>query len=96
LSIVCPPLSHRLPEVFTNPDRYDPDRFSPERAEDRTTPFSLVTFGGGGHRCLGMHYAYAVVKVVLTLLLQRYALRLVQPGSTEPPGRLSVAYRARG
>jgi sterol 14alpha-demethylase len=76
LVFVVPTLSHRLPEVFRSPDRYDPERFSPERAEDKR-PYSLIGFGGGVHRCAGVNFAYQEMKVILTLLLARYDLELI-------------------
>ena len=38
---VAPTLSHRMPEVFPNPDQYRPERFSPEHDESRQ-PHSLI------------------------------------------------------
>ena len=29
LAFICPPVTHRLPEIYSNPDTYDPLRFSP-------------------------------------------------------------------
>lgn len=73
---LSPTLSHRLPEVWTLPDVYDPERFGPERAEDKR-PYSLIGFGGGTHRCAGVNFANQEMKVILTLLLQRYELKLL-------------------
>src|SRR5204863_7170558 len=42
LAMVSPAAAHRLPQVFANPDRYDPDRFGPPRQEDRRTKHGLV------------------------------------------------------
>ena len=86
LTMIAPSVSHRLPQVFADPDRYDPERFAPERGEDRKMPNSLIGFGGGLHRCLGVHFAYASMKVILTLLLQRYTLELVEPFPKSVPG----------
>jgi sterol 14alpha-demethylase len=103
ITMICPPVSHRLPDVFSNPDLYDPERFSPERAEDRSDPFTLVNFGGGVHRCLGVRFAFNEMKVILALLLQSYALELVNPaprpdystGITRPESPCCVRYRRR-
>ncbi len=73
---LSPTLSHRLPEVWTLPELYDPERFGPERAEDKL-PYSLIGFGGGTHRCAGVNFAYQEMKVILTMLLQRYELKLI-------------------
>eukprot|EP00170_Pyropia_yezoensis_P008902 contig_38145_g8936 len=35
-----PRVSGRLPELFDNPDVWDPERFAPGREEDRRAPFS--------------------------------------------------------
>jgi sterol 14-demethylase len=77
LVMVSPSVSHRRPDVFRNPDRFDPDRFAPPREEDRRTPYSLIGFGGGKHRCIGMAFAHQQIKVIWGLLLQRFNFELV-------------------
>lgn len=79
MTIMCPAVTHRIPEIFPNPDVYDPDRFGPQRAEDRQTPYALTGFGGGRHKCPGVSFAYNFMKVIFTLLLERYSLTLVNP-----------------
>jgi sterol 14-demethylase len=78
LAMVSPAVSHRLPEVFRNPDRYDPDRFAPGREEDRKHSYTLIGFGGGRHRCIGLTFAQQQVKVIWSVLLQRFKVELVQ------------------
>jgi sterol 14-demethylase len=103
ITMICPPVSHRLPEVFPNPDLYQPERFSPERGEDRSDPFALANFGGGAHRCLGMQFAFHEMKVILSLLLTRYELELDSPdplpdyglGIMRPAAPCIVKYRRR-
>jgi cytochrome P450 len=65
---------HRLPTVFKDPDRFDPDRFAPPREEDKQTPYSLVTFGGGPRVCIGQHFANIEVKALIAHVLPRYNL----------------------
>jgi sterol 14alpha-demethylase len=76
LAFVSPEISHRLPNIWTNPEQYDPLRFSPGREEDRV-PMTMIGFGGGVHRCTGLHFAYNFTKVALTRMLQRFDLELV-------------------
>ncbi|MGZ3681568.1 MAG: cytochrome P450, partial [Ktedonobacterales bacterium] len=55
---------HRMERYFANPDTFDPDRFAPPREEDRKTPYSLVTFGGGPRLCIGVNFANIEVKAL--------------------------------
>lgn len=74
LVAITPWVSHRMPELFRDPDRFDPERFSPARGEKM---HHLVGFGGGTHRCAGVNFAYLEMKVILSLLLRRYELELI-------------------
>jgi len=104
LVLISPAVSHRLPEVYSDPDRYDPDRFSAERPERARDPFALVGFGGGGRRCLGKEFALDLIKVTLALFLHRYELQLLGPAPMPKPGPdpnrprepVRVRYRRRG
>ncbi|MEM9578699.1 MAG: cytochrome P450 [Pseudomonadota bacterium] len=64
------------PELFSNPNAFDPDRFSPERAEDRVHRFAWTPFGGGAHKCLGMHFASMQVKLFMATLLRERRIAL--------------------
>jgi sterol 14-demethylase len=78
-TLLSPPLAHRLPEAFPEPARYEPWRFAPERAEERQHRFALVGFGGGGHKCLGIHCATNEMAVIMRLLLPQYPLERLTP-----------------
>jgi sterol 14-demethylase len=103
LAMVSPAVTHRLPTVFAAPDLFDPERFAPGREEDRRHPYSLIGFGGGKHRCIGVAFAYQQVKIILTRIFARYELEICagdyQPNYTtfvvgpRPPCR--VRYRRR-
>jgi sterol 14-demethylase len=76
LAMVAPAVTHRLPHLFADPERYDPDRFAPGREEDRRTQFALIGFGGGKHRCMGLGFAYQQIKLIWTVLLRDFELEL--------------------
>jgi sterol 14alpha-demethylase len=103
MAMVSPALSHRLPTVFHEPERYDPERFAPPREEHKRSAHALIGFGGGHHRCLGMHFAYLQIKALWTVLLSRFDLELCSPppapdyGSwvTGPRPPCRVRYRRR-
>jgi sterol 14alpha-demethylase len=78
-----PRLSHRLPEVFADPDRYLPDRFTGNKLARQ----SLIGFGGGVHKCIGMRFAYLEMQVILTRLLERFDFELIDTGVQPVPGQ---------
>jgi cytochrome P450 len=69
---VSPWFSHTMPEYWREPLKFDPERFSEGRAEDKQHPFLYVPFGGGAHKCIGMHFGEMEVKAVLHQMLLRF------------------------
>jgi retinoid hydroxylase len=70
--VIFPSMTHRMPEIYKEPDSFDPDRFAPPREEDKKYPYSLIGFGGGAHSCIGMDFANMEMKIILSTLLQKY------------------------
>ena len=66
---IAPDYVHQRPEYWTEPTRFDPERFSPARREDRRHPFAWAPFGGGAHKCIGLHFGTMEVKVIRHRLL---------------------------
>ncbi|MCG8668121.1 MAG: cytochrome P450 [Pseudomonadales bacterium] len=64
--------THYMPEYWSNPKTFDPLRFSPERAEDKKDFFQYIPFGGGAHKCLGLHFADIQGKLFLFHLLMNF------------------------
>jgi cytochrome P450 len=101
--VYSPWATHRMPDVFADPNRFDPDRFAPPRSEHKATPYSLVGFGGGPRLCIGQAFALMEMKIVASLLLRKYRWQLE---SNQPqlryvptlhplcglPGTISVAH----
>lgn len=71
-------LTHRHPDFWENPERFDPERFTPERAAARPT-FAYFPFGGGQRVCIGGQFALMEATLVLARFVQRYRVRLA-PG----------------
>ncbi|MFO1110661.1 MAG: cytochrome P450 [Bradyrhizobium sp.] len=75
---VNPLYTHHMPEIWTDPDKFDPLRFTDEAQRNRHR-FAWVPFGGGAHMCLGLHFAYMQAKTFARHLLQNLELSL-EPG----------------
>ncbi len=72
LAMVSPAASHRLPNVFRNPERFAPDRFGSPDFEDKQHRYALIGFGGGKHQCIGKRFAYVQLKAIWTVLLDSF------------------------
>lgn len=77
-----PALNHRLPELWTDPEKFDPDRFSEPRSEHKKHRYAFAPFGGGAHKCIGMVFGQLEIKTVMHRLLRKYRLELPHPAYT--------------
>jgi cytochrome P450 len=76
----CSWASHRIPEVFPDPEAFIPERFTRER-KAALPRGAYVPFGGGQRICIGKRFGQTEVKLVATMLLQRLRLDAL-PGRT--------------
>ena len=76
----CSWASHRIPEVFPEPEAFIPERFDRER-KAALPRGAYVPFGGGRRICIGKRFGQTEVKLVATMLLQRLRLDAM-PGRT--------------
>jgi cytochrome P450 len=76
----CSWASHRIPEVFPDPEAFIPERFAPER-KAALPRGAYVPFGAGQRICIGKRFGQTEVKLVATMLLQRLRLDAL-PGRT--------------
>jgi len=70
--VSSPAVAHRLPDVYTCPDVFDPDRFLPPREEHKKAKFAYLGFGGGLHACMGQQFGFLQIKTILSILLRSY------------------------
>ncbi len=80
---VCQYVTHRHPEFFPDPEKFDPERFLPEN-EAKLPKFAFFPFGGGGRACIGNHFAMAEGQMCIATILQRFKFELVDGQNVQP------------
>lgn len=93
LVIVTPYPLHRLPDVYPEPERFDPDRFLPEREAARPKS-SYVPFGAGPRVCLGLHFAMLEGPIVMATIMRLARIETDPDRVIEP--KLSATVRPGG
>jgi cytochrome P450 len=78
-------LVHRRPDVYPNPERFEPERF----LDTKPGSYTWIPFGGGVRRCIGGSFAQFEMQVVLAELVKR---RQLEPSRTasEPNLRRAI------
>ncbi|MBA0051966.1 cytochrome P450 [Streptomyces sp. AJS327] len=95
-------VTHRLPEVWRDPESFLPERWDPaEPGYRKAGPHEFLPFGGGPHRCIGATFASVEMKVLLAQLVRRVSLQLPRVPAKPVgftvmrPERLPVRVRSR-
>jgi cytochrome P450 len=73
--------THKMPDLWPDPNRFDPMRFAPDAVRARHK-FAWVPFGGGAHMCLGLHFAYLQTKTFFYHLLTTHRIVRTHHGET--------------
>lgn len=79
---ISPSFVHYMDKYWTQPETFDPERFSEQRKEQKQHRYVFMPFGGGAHKCIGMHFAEMQIKVFFFNLLKQYRLSLSHPDYT--------------
>ncbi|NIA70105.1 cytochrome P450 [Pelagibius litoralis] len=74
---------HRRPELWDNPEGFDPGRFDPETGDPRRR-FAYFPFSDGPRTCLGERFAVLESLIAISAVVQRFDLQLV-PGQEVKP-----------
>ncbi|HEV7899041.1 MAG TPA: cytochrome P450 [Planosporangium sp.] len=102
--IISPYLTHRMPDLWPDPERFDPERFAVDREQPRRHPYAYYPFAGGIHRCLGSHFFVIEALLAAAAMVSRFhhKMRVTQPvlpnasASLRPRGKTSMELRPRG
>ncbi|MGB2253961.1 MAG: cytochrome P450 [Spongiibacter marinus] len=68
--------NHYSEKYWSSPTTFDPDRFSSERNEKKSHPFAYFPFGGGAHKCIGMHFGVMLGKIFMHHMLLNFTFEL--------------------
>ncbi|WP_416873086.1 cytochrome P450 [Kitasatospora sp. SC0581] len=74
--VVAPLVTHRHPDHWEDPERFDPDRFLPE-AERARHRYAWFPFGGGPRACIGQHFSMLEAVLALGVLLRDFEVEAV-------------------
>jgi cytochrome P450 len=81
--LLSPYVTHRHPDFWPDPERFDPDRFLPRPAATRPA-YAYFPFGGGARMCIGADFAMMEGIICLAVIASRYKLRLPRRHVVEP------------
>ncbi|KAL1438440.1 hypothetical protein MTO96_048053 [Rhipicephalus appendiculatus] len=91
LSVMVPvTYLHHDPEVWNEPEKFDPERFSPEN-KPHIHPASFQPFGKGPRECLGKNFALVEMKLMLSKFLANFKVTVDEQHHKEPI-KLSSAF----
>ncbi len=68
-------LTHKDPQLYPEPHRFDPTRF----LENKLRPWEYYPFGGGNRRCLGAALASFEMALVLAVLVEHFDFEVLEP-----------------
>jgi cytochrome P450 len=90
--IIHPYITHRKPDLWPDPERFDPERFTPEETVRRHR-FAYLPFGGGPRVCIGNGFAMTEAVAILATLAQRHRLRQAPGREPKPVGLVTLRPR---
>lgn len=92
--LIFPYATHRLPNIYPEPHKFDPERFSPEQTKKRH-PYAFIPFSAGPRNCIGYKFALIEMKTIVSTVLRDFELLPVKGKTTIDP-IFRVTIRATG
>jgi len=86
--VASPYMSHHLPDVFPEPERFLPDRWAASPA-----PWGYIPFGAGARLCLGAPLATLIIKLTMQQVFRQFRLQVVPGANIRRHGTLSLGAR---
>jgi sterol 14-demethylase len=80
---VSPAIAHRLPEVFDQPDEFNPNRFldikNQEADDGKAHRFAFFPFGAGRNRCIGEQFGLLQIKTIWSTIIRLFDIEADGP-----------------
>jgi cytochrome P450 len=82
VAALAPWVTHRHPDFWEDPERFDPERFTPDKEKARHR-YAYFPFGGGPRACIGQYFSMLESIVVTPVLIRAFQF-------TSPPGNVKL------
>ncbi|WP_406053538.1 cytochrome P450 [Streptomyces sp. NBC_01077] len=86
---LSPYIVHRRPEIYPDPDTFNPDRWLSQRPAPPRGAY--IPFGGGSRKCIGDTFSLTEATLALSTIVNRFELHPDPKSTTQP--RLSSTLR---
>ncbi|CAD7012838.1 unnamed protein product [Ceratitis capitata] len=88
MAIIVPSAGiHYDPDIYPNPERWDPERFTPAKRAQRET-VEWLPFGEGPRSCIGQRFGRMQIRIGLAHLLRKYRFSVCD--KTEIPLKINI------
>ncbi|GAA3748567.1 cytochrome P450 [Salinactinospora qingdaonensis] len=90
--LICPYTLHRHPDLWEEPERFDPDRFTADRSAGRQR-YAYIPFGAGPRFCVGSNLGMLEATFVVAMVARELRLSTVPDHKVVPEPMLSLRVR---
>lgn len=67
-------LMMKNPDIFADPETFNPDRHTLENSTEKVNPYAYIPFSAGPRNCIGQKFAMLEMKSAITKVLRHYEL----------------------
>ncbi|MGH7852090.1 MAG: cytochrome P450 [Candidatus Binatia bacterium] len=82
-------LTHRIPDLYPDPNRFDPQRWF----SIKPGHYEYIPFSAGPRQCIGPVFATRVIKQVLAAIVPRFCFRVVEGSRIDRDFRVTMVPR---
>lgn len=90
--IFSPLISHRLPDLFPNPEQFLPERW----LTIAPSPYAYFPFAAGPRMCLGTSLAQMTLRITLPAIWQKFRLNVVEGAAINAKVRSTMLFPTSG